>query len=173
MRLGVSPAAFSSLTGVFSQWFEALFPCPGPLGCVVCHPVHQLLPCQPAAALPSPPHNLPPRWVRPPWPCRVSSPPWLPVSAPPTGLGECFFFISLVVGLPYSSIFCQFCLFFVFKLLLSFFWLCEEAQCVYLCLHLGRKSESLFSWFLNATFAFRNIDNIISINSVIAECFYP
>ena len=28
---------------------------------------------------------------------------------------ECFFFISLVVGLPYSSIFCQFWLFFVFK----------------------------------------------------------
>ena len=55
----------------------------------------------------------------------------LPVSAPPTGLGECFFFISLVVGLPYSLIFCQFWLFFVFKLLLSFFSLCEEAWCVY------------------------------------------
>ena len=61
----------------------------------------------------------------------------LPISAPPTGLDE---FISLVVGLPYSSIFCQFWLFFVFKLLLSF-WLCEEAQCVYLCIHLGRKSS--------------------------------
>ena len=34
---------------------------------------------------------------------------------PPTGLDECFFFNSLVVGLPYSSIFCQFWLFFVFK----------------------------------------------------------
>ena len=55
-------------------------------------------------------------------------------------LDECFFFISLVVGLPYSSIFCQFWLFFVFKLLLSFFWLCEEAQCVYLYLHLVWKS---------------------------------
>ena len=32
----------------------------------------------------------------------------LPVSAPPTSLDECFFFNSLVVGLPYSSIFCQF-----------------------------------------------------------------
>ena len=31
--------------------------------------------------------------------------------------------------------------FFVFKLLLSFFWLCEEAQCVYLRLHLGWKFE--------------------------------
>ena len=28
----------------------------------------------------------------------------VPISAPPTGLDECFFFISLVVGLPYSSI---------------------------------------------------------------------
>ena len=27
---------------------------------------------------------------------RESSPPWLPVSAPPTGLDECLFFISLV-----------------------------------------------------------------------------
>ena len=31
------------------------------------------------------------------------------------------------------------CFLFV-NLLLSFFWLCEEAQCVYLCLHLGQKS---------------------------------
>ena len=74
-----------------------------------------------------------------PLPCRESSPPRLPVSAPPTSLGECFFFISLVVGLPYRLVFCQFWLFFVFKLFLSFFWLCEEAQCVYLCLHLGQK----------------------------------
>ena len=48
-----------------------------------------------------------------------------------------------LLGLPYSSIFCEFWLFFVFKLLLSFFWLCEEAQCVYLCLHVGRKSQVL------------------------------
>ena len=66
---------------------------------------------------------------------------WLPVSAPPTGLDECFFFISLVVGLPYSLIFCQFWLFFVFKLLLSFFWLYKEAQCVYLHFHLGKKLQ--------------------------------
>ena len=38
----------------------------------------------------------------------------LPVSAPPTGLDECFFFNSLIVGLPYGSIFCEFWLFFVF-----------------------------------------------------------
>ena len=53
---------------------------------------------------------------------------WLPVSTPPIGLDECFFFNSLVVRLLYNSIFCQFWLFFVFKFLLFFFWLCEEAQ---------------------------------------------
>ena len=72
-----------------------------------------------------------------------SSLPWLPISAPPTSLDECFFFISLVVRLLCSLVFCQFWLFFVFKLLLFFFWLCEEAQCVYLRLHLGRKSPVL------------------------------
>ena len=39
---------------------------------------------------------------------------WLPVSTPPAGLDECFFFNSLVVGLLYSLIFWQFW-FFVFK----------------------------------------------------------
>ena len=48
-------------------------------------------------------------------PCLKLSPPWLPVSSPPTILDECFCFNSLVVGLPYSSIFWQFWLFFVFK----------------------------------------------------------
>ena len=36
----------------------------------------------------------------------------LPISTPPTGLDECCFFNSLVVRLPYSSIFCQLCFFF-------------------------------------------------------------
>ena len=34
---------------------------------------------------------------------------WLPISAPPTSLDEFGFFNSLVVGLPYSSIFWQLC----------------------------------------------------------------
>ena len=63
----------------------------------------------------------------------------LPIFTPSTILDECVFFNSLVVRLSYSSIFCQFWLFFVFKLLSSF-WLCEETQCVYLYLHLGQKS---------------------------------
>ena len=66
----------------------------------------------------------------------------LPVSTPPTGLDEYVFFKSLVVRLPYSSIFCQFWWFFAFKLLLSFLRLCKEAQCVYLRLHLGWKSQA-------------------------------
>ena len=130
--------------GTFNQRFEALFPPAGALGCMVCFvpllflPVYlcanvglQGLPATAlwgllAAAWPASLHNPPPCCVCQPLPCLESSPPWLPVSAPPTSLDECFFFISLVVRLPYSSIFCQFWLFFVFKLL-SFLWLCEEA----------------------------------------------
>ena len=161
-EVGVSPATASTPTGVFSQRFEALFPRAGALGCTVCFaplpflPVYlcylcylfmnlgpQGLPATTlwsllAAAWPAPLHNPPPLWVCQPPPFCKFSLPQLPISAPPTCLDECFFFISLVVGLPYSLIFCQFWLFFVFKLLLSFFWLCEEAQCVYLCPHLGQ-----------------------------------
>ena len=72
-----------------------------------------------AAALPALFHNPPPHWVCQLPPCCEFSPPLLPISTPPTGLDECFFFISLVVGLPYSLFFCQFWLFSVFKLLLS------------------------------------------------------
>ena len=164
MRLGVSPAAASTPTGVFNQRFEALFPCARALGCVVCFAPPQFLPVYLCAnvgpqglptttlwgllavTLPAPFHNLPPCWVRQPSPCRKSSPPQLPISTPPTTLDECFFFISLVVRLLCGSIFCQFWLFFVFKLLLSFFWLCEEAQSVYLRLHLGRRSIFLLTF---------------------------
>ena len=89
-----------------------------------------------AVAWPALLHNLPPRRVLQLPPFCESSPPPAARLRPPTGLNECFFFISSVVGLPCSSIFCQFWLFFVFKLLLSFFWFCEEAQRVYLCHHL-------------------------------------
>ena len=74
VRLGVSPAAASTPTGVFNQWFEALFPHSGTLGYSVCHPVHQLLLRQPAAALLTLLHNLPPRWVRQSLPYCESSP---------------------------------------------------------------------------------------------------
>ena len=41
--------------------------------------------------------------------------PRLPAFALPSGLDECFFFNSLVIGLPYSLIFWQFWLCFVLK----------------------------------------------------------
>ena len=113
VRLGVSPAAASTPTGIFNQRFEALFPRAGALGCAFCHPVHQLLPCRPAEALPTLLHNPPPRWVCQLLPYRESSPPQLLVSTPPTGLDECFFFNSLFVRLPYRLICCQFWLLFV------------------------------------------------------------
>ena len=158
MRLGVSPAAAPTPTGSFDQRSEALFPGAGALGCEVCFFPPLILPfyicgnvgsgvylvgsashhlvgsASCSLACPSIRHL-----ARSTSPCLARSPlrPLLPISAPPAGLDECFFFISLVVGLPYSLIFCQFGLFFVFKLLLSSFWLCGEVQCVYLCLHLG------------------------------------
>ena len=52
-------------------------------------------------------------------PCHESSPPQLPILTPPTGLAEWFFFNSLVVRFPYSSIFWQFWLFVVFKFLVA------------------------------------------------------
>ena len=69
--------------------------------------VRQLLPCMPWSAGHHP--------VLQPLTCHVSSPTQLLVSAPPTSVNECFFFNSLVVRLPYSLIFCQFWLFFVFS----------------------------------------------------------
>ena len=112
VRLGVSPAAASTPTGVFSQRFEALFPLfwsPG-LGGVSCSPVvppglstwNMGPPGLPAATLP-----------------HIFSA-GLSISAPPTGLGEYFFFNSLIFGLPNSLISWQFWLVFVFKFVVLF-----------------------------------------------------
>ena len=57
----------------------------------------------------------------------------LPISTPPSSLDECVFFNSLVVGLPYSSIF-------VSSGCFLFLNCCSSFGCVYLCFHLGRKS---------------------------------
>ena len=122
VRLGVSLTATSTPTGVFSQrfwgfislhWSPGLHslsgtplvpPCLSALGCGTdCSTSHQL-------AGPGPPATASP-WV-------LSA--RLPISIPPTSLDECFFFNSLVVGLLYSSIFCQFW-FFVFKFVLLLF----------------------------------------------------
>ena len=104
VRLGVSPAAAPSPLGVFTQRCEALFCRTGALGPAVCFTPPPLLPVYlcvnvgPQGLLvvrpPSTfiPHStsLSPAWQR------EYSPPWLPVSAPPTGLDEYLFFISLV-----------------------------------------------------------------------------
>ena len=95
--------------------FETLVSCTGTLGCTVCLTPQLFLPvylhvnvgppCLPATTLPTPVLQL--------LPCCESSA-QLPISAPPTGLDECFLFNSLVIGLPYSSVVWQFW-FFVFK----------------------------------------------------------
>ena len=119
VRLGISPAA--STPTVFSvRGSESLFPLTGTLGCVVCLTPQLFLPvflhktvgpaCPPAIALP-----------------QVLST-WLLVCAPPAGLDECFFFNSLVVGLPYRSIFWQFWLFFVFKFVDVLLLVCARRQ---------------------------------------------
>ena len=134
MRLGVSPAATPTPTGVFNQRFEALFRCAGALAPAVCPGLsmrqcgalgfatsHSACPvlrhsesgplglsvskCGAAGsasgqtACPARPtlrqsqsrhSNVSP--LRPGCP----SLPWLPVSAPASGLDECLFFIYLV-----------------------------------------------------------------------------
>ena len=144
VRLGVSPAAASTPTGIFNQRFEALFPRAGALGCwspglrglfhrSAVPPGLSMRECGAAgststtlwslldAGWPAPLHSPQSATLLGPPAAALRRVLWLPISAPPNGLDECFFFISLVVGLPYSLIFCQFWLFFVFKLLLSFF----------------------------------------------------
>ena len=123
VRLGVSPAAASTPTGVFNQRFEALFPCTGALGCAVCFAPLPLVPvylctnvgpqrsatgstacpvlrhsesgplglsvreCAAVGPTACPVHpTLPQSAVT-----QVLSTP-VPISAPPTGLDECFFY---------------------------------------------------------------------------------
>ena len=136
VRLGVSPAAAPTPTGVFNQRFEALFPRAGALGCMVCFAPRRssglsarmwgcgvlptALPAPLSATLslalsvylcanvgwqgllvlglPAPfvPHSAS---LGPATATQVLSTS-MPVSAPPTSLDECFFFISLVLDAP-------------------------------------------------------------------------
>ena len=109
-ELGVSPTAASNPMGVSNQRFEALFPPAGALGCTVCLALLPFLPVYLCAnvglwGLPAVP--LPAPFV----PQSATSLGPQVLSAPPTSLDECFFFISLVVGLLCGLIFCQFWLF--------------------------------------------------------------
>ena len=68
----------------------------------------------------------------------------VPVSAPPTSLDECLFSISLVL-VPLAVRFsCQ-------------FWLCEEAQCVYLRRNLGSHVGIFFLGLKKCAFYFTNM----------------
>ena len=120
VRPGVSPAT-STPTDVFSQFWgfispplepwvvlSVLFPsCSSRFICTQMwdRPLHQ-----------PPPHPPCPQAAATASPCILSAPavPRLPVSTPPA-LDECFFFNSLVVRFPYSSIFWRFWLFSVLK----------------------------------------------------------
>ena len=144
MRLGVSPAAAPTPTDSFNQRFEALFPRTGALGYAVCFAPHPsswficarvwgrgVLP----AALPAPfSTTLSPAlsvYLCP----NVGSQGLLVVRLPAlfiphsASLSPATAMRVLSAPVPVStppcrSIFCQ-------------FWLCEEAQCVYLRCHLG------------------------------------
>ena len=103
VRLVVSPAAAPTPTGVFNQRFEALFPLTGALCCVVCFAPYRssLFICMNVGPqgllvvrLPAPffPHSAS---LGPSTATGVLSA-LVPVSAPPTSLDVCFFFIYLV-----------------------------------------------------------------------------
>ena len=121
---------------------EALVSRAGTLCCVIGLTPQLFLPAYPNANIGPPVY----RHLTQPclWPCHRSSLPQLPVSTPPTSLDECFFFSSLVVGLPYSSMFWQFWLFWGFKLVVVLVWLCEEAKPNYLTVLLGWKLLPFF-----------------------------
>ena len=106
VRLGVSPAVASTLTGVFNERSDDLFHSAGALGCAVSFAPLLFLPVYVcvnvglrgllAVALPAlfvPQSCCLWVWSR----CQESCLPGLCISAPPSGLDECFFFISLVV----------------------------------------------------------------------------
>ena len=86
-------------------------------------------------------HQLPPCSVLHPLPCHESFPPecpspfllpvWMNVSS-------LTFWLSVFHTVQFSV---SLVVFLFLNLLLSFFWLCEETWCIYLCLHLDQKSQ--------------------------------
>ena len=90
-------------------------------------------------------------------PCyHASSPPWLPIPTPPTGLDECFFFNSLVARLQYSSIFWQFWLFYVFKLVVILLLVVWGSEAYLPTSPSWLKANTLFYGFLKQIILTRN-----------------
>ena len=160
VRLGVSPAAAPTPTGIFNQRFEAVFPWAGALGCAVCFAPCRLsglsvrecgaTGCYPPLCLP----RSPPLWVRPSWFICVNvgpqgllvvrlPAPFIPHSA---SLGPAT--ATQVLSAPAACLCPSYRSgwMFIFYFLgaglpccsiFCQFWLCEEVQCVYLRRHLG------------------------------------
>ena len=131
VRLQVSPAASTPCRFFSIRGFEALFPCTGTLGCMVClapqlfllvhlHAKYVGPPAPLAASLPALVLQPPPYWE--------SSSLWLPIYTPPISLDECFFFNSWLLDFHTVRFSGSSGYFFILNLLLSFFWFCKEAN---------------------------------------------
>ena len=133
--LKVSPTAITPTDFYIQRFWVCSFPCWNPGFCgLSCFPV--VLPSLSA-------HECGTNWSTSQLLGCVSSPPWLPVSAPPTGWDECFF-NSLVVRLPWNLNIWQFWLFFVFKFVGVCLLVVQGSEAL-LCLHHGRNSWAAFS----------------------------
>ena len=118
-------------TGVFNQRSEALFPRAGAPGCEVCFAPRCLSglsvrECGAAGSARGQTACPVGPTLRQSGSCHGNVSPLRPGAclSPSYRSGCMFLFYLVVVRLPCRVIFCQ-------------FWLCEEAQCVYLCRHLG------------------------------------
>ena len=137
VRLGVSPTT-TTPTGFYRQVLRPHFPALEPWvawsvllpSCSFWFIAHKCGTTWSTSHYPACPVLQPP-------PCYMSSPPQLPIPTPPTGLDECFLFNSLVVGLPYSLIFWQFWLFFVFKFVVALLLVVKVGKVYLPMLHVG------------------------------------
>ena len=124
-----------------ARGFEAFFPCAGTLGCAVCLTPQLFFPVYShanvgllAVASPTRPsiHCL----ARCPLCPGCPSPPHFPVWMNVSSLAPWFSDFHRIWFSGSSD-------YFLFLNLLSFFLLCEEAQCIYLCLYRGRKANNV------------------------------
>ena len=114
VRLRVSPNTTTS--GVYSQRFWVFIsPHCNPGFCVLAPQLFPpVYPHANVGLLPSSSCSLACLFLQLPT-CHMSSLPQLPIPTPPSGLDECFFLNSLLLWIPYSSIFWQFGCFFGLK----------------------------------------------------------